>query len=202
MLGEDGQPKVNTQDGLPAWSRDAGAFEQYTNLANRDGAGLPGQAFIRSPAPSTAGSCASVPRTPAGPPFAIVPFHGASSASMVSGGTRSSPGAGSNGGVMQPAPAPKGFFWCCKCHLNKPIDRMMLRGNQKICDTDVAEYSSLVNRWKTQRNLHTWWSNLTPDAQAAWYRKQQESSGGIGNVTILKTRPNKTKQDSNKTSRH
>ena len=111
LLGEDGQPEVNSQqDGLPAWSRDAGAFEQYTGLANRDGAGLPGQALLRSPAPSTAGSCASVPRTPAGPPFAIVPFHSASSASMVSGGTRSSPGAGSNGGVMQPAPAPNVSF--------------------------------------------------------------------------------------------
>jgi hypothetical protein len=53
---------------------------------------------------------------------------------------------------------------------------MVMRSNQKICQPCVNSYSSLANRWKTNKNLKLWWASLGEVGQADWYRKQHGSS--------------------------
>ena len=55
---------------------------------------------------------------------------------------------------------------------------MKFRGNTKQCEMDVNNYSSLVNRWKTNKSLKLWWSGLTPAAKTAWFRKEQTHCAG------------------------
>ena len=54
----------------------------------------------------------------------------------------------------------------------------MMRGSLSVCSSDVAAYSSLVARWKSQRSLKSWFQGLSDHDRIAWYRKQQNHTAG------------------------
>ena len=71
-----------------------------------------------------------------------------------------------------------GYCWCSKCERPKPLANLRMRGNQNICFSDINSSVFWAARWKSNKNLNTWWQGLSEADQVAWYRKQQENGFG------------------------
>jgi hypothetical protein len=68
-------------------------------------------------------------------------------------------------------------FPCNKCGCQFPVEEMSHRNN--TCEKDAQSYKSLTDRWKTNKNLRSWWVNKTPDEKRNWYLQQPETSTGM-----------------------
>ena len=53
-----------------------------------------------------------------------------------------------------------------------------MRGNTRICGTDLNNYSSLASKWKNNKNLKDWWRTRSADEKVDWYRSEQTHTAG------------------------
>ena len=115
-------------------------------------------------------------------PSGLVSPHGTMSAASSSAGLAMSRlgmgGAVPATPVAAGAIAMAGFFRCSKCDLDKPMSKLKMCGNQKVCIDDVNNYQALATRWKQQRALKQWWKDLPAPQKVEWYRKEQKHCAG------------------------
>jgi hypothetical protein len=125
---------------------------------------------MQVPAPGTPASVASSPgqqrasgaassRPDLAPPSLASAFSGGASSARIGGGSVTT-------------------FFCKKCKLQQPLEKIIMKGNVSVCTPDNSSYKALSDRWKTNSSLRVWWNGLTEEGQTQWYRKWQTVEKG------------------------
>jgi hypothetical protein len=133
--------------------------------------------FEGTATPQAAKMMPATPSTPSGHDDAAseagssrFPMTGTSAASSAAVSLASSSGHG------RLAACPMGFFLCKLCKRQHPLSDMSARAN--VCSRDNSSYKSISSRWSKQRELKTWYDNMSDEQRAAWYLKQQQLPTG------------------------
>ena len=129
-----------------------------------------------SSAPATPKSLQSSASSSLAAASAVVPVSAAESYSV--GKSLAAQGhAKSRGGLTGGCAGSAGAsFDCTKCGRTLPLSSQSSR--KGVCVPDSAAYKALADKWSKQRQLRTWWMNLSPEEQRAWYLKQQDVPSG------------------------